>query len=88
MIGTVKSDTGHADSAPEFVHLLDKLIRFQEGGIRLTAPAHGLTAAELVTRSKVPFALLAGTHSCHTGNLACGSCRGCLKQIEILETFG
>jgi 7-cyano-7-deazaguanine synthase len=88
MIGAVKSDTGHADSTPAFVRLLDELVSLQEGGVRVTAPAHHLTAEELVRKSKIPFALLAETHSCHTGNLACGSCRGCLKQIEILETFG
>jgi 7-cyano-7-deazaguanine synthase len=87
MIGIVKSDTGHVDSTPEFVHLLGNLVSLQEGGLRLTAPAHHLTTKELVQQSKIPFELLAETHSCHTGNLACGSCRGCLKQIEILDAF-
>jgi 7-cyano-7-deazaguanine synthase len=88
MIGTVKSDTLHADNSPEFLRLVDELVAAQEGGIRVSAPAKDLTTAELVKRSRVPFSVLSWTHSCHTGALACGQCRGCRKHIEIIELFG
>jgi 7-cyano-7-deazaguanine synthase len=88
IIGTVKSDTLHADNSPEFLVLVNELLARQEGGIRVLAPAEKLTTAELVEHSQVPFSLLAWTHSCHTGPLACGQCRGCLKHIEIVELFG
>jgi len=87
-IGTVKADTLHADGTPKFVDLLNQLVSIQEGSLQISAPAHSLTTAELVKESKIPLSLLAWTHSCHTGNLACGRCRGCLKQIEIIELFG
>ena len=88
MIGTVKSDTRHLDNAPAFISLLDQLLSFQEGSIRVSAPAHELTTIELVKKSGIPLALLGWTHSCHTGNLACGSCRGCLKRGEVFESVG
>lgn len=87
MIGTVKSDTSHLDNAPNFIKLVDQLLSFQEGAIRVVAPAHNLTTIELVRASKIPVSLLGWTHSCHTGNLACGSCRGCLKRIEVFESL-
>ncbi len=87
MVGSVKSDTGHSDSTPEFIDLLNRLVHLQEGSIRVSAPAHSLTAVELVKESRIPFPLLAWTHSCHTGNLACGSCRGCIKQMEVMESI-
>jgi 7-cyano-7-deazaguanine synthase len=87
MIGTVKSDTCHLDNSRTFIRLLNRLVSLQEGGILVSAPAHSLTTAELVKKSQIPISMLGWTHSCHTGNFACGSCRGCQKRIEIFESI-
>jgi 7-cyano-7-deazaguanine synthase in queuosine biosynthesis len=54
----------------------------------ITAPAIGMTTAELVTTSEIPRSLLAWAHSCHTGSAACGSCRGCVKHLETTLALG
>jgi len=88
MIGTVASDSSHADGRPEFIEAVDALTRLQEGGIRVTAPALHLTTVELIRVSSIPKNLLAWAHSCHTGNLACGACRGCVKYRETYQELG
>jgi 7-cyano-7-deazaguanine synthase len=82
IIGTVASDHLHADGTREFVSALDALLGLQEGSMRLSAPALDMTSAELVEVSAIPDALLAWCHSCHTGDLACGHCRGCVKNEQ------
>lgn len=48
-----------------------------------------MTTAELVRHSGVPREILAWAHSCHTGNLACGQCRGCVKHYQVTkEIYG
>ncbi|WP_299555871.1 7-cyano-7-deazaguanine synthase [uncultured Tateyamaria sp.] len=85
MTGSVASDKSHADGRPEFYHALDRLVALQEGEIKVSAPALSMSTAELVRIAKVPRSLLAWSHSCHTGNLACGGCRGCLKHYEVTK---
>lgn len=85
MVGSVASDGVHADGRKGFYEFMDALMRMQEGGIRVTAPAIGLTTEDLVRTSNVPTALLAWAHSCHVGDLACGACRGCVKHYEVTE---
>jgi len=85
MTGSVASDKSHADGRPEFYHALDRLVALQEGEIKVSAPALSMSTAELVRTAKVPRSLLAWSHSCHTGNLACGGCRGCLKHYEVTK---
>ena len=85
VIGTVRSDRQHLDGTPEFISRLSKLLEIQEGGLKLVAPAIGMSSEELVQQSTIPLSLLAWTHSCHTGNLACGECRGCLKRQFVLQ---
>jgi 7-cyano-7-deazaguanine synthase len=85
MTGTVASDGSHADGRPGFYAAMDAVTAFQEGGIRVSAPALNLTTAELVRISRVPRKILAWAHSCHIGNLACGHCRGCVKHYQITE---
>ncbi|OEZ61254.1 7-cyano-7-deazaguanine synthase [Duganella sp. HH105] len=87
-IGTVKSDEGHRDGTPEFVDLIDKLLAYQEGGLRISAPAIHLSTSELIRVAKVPPSLLAWAHSCHKANVACGQCRGCNKYIEVYQELG
>jgi 7-cyano-7-deazaguanine synthase len=87
-IGTVKSDEGHRDGTPEFVDLIDKLLAYQEGGLRISAPAIHLSTSELIRVAKVPPSLLAWAHSCHKANVACGQCRGCNKYVEVYQELG
>jgi 7-cyano-7-deazaguanine synthase len=88
ILGTLKSDGRHADGRPDFIITLDLLLRLQEGGLRLEAPAIGMTAAELIRTSNVPMEILAWAHSCHVGAHACGLCRGCQKHYETLVELG
>lgn len=89
MLGSVASDGSHADGAPPFYDALDVLVRLQEGGLRVEAPALAMTTVELVRVSDAPRELMAWSHSCHTGNLACGGCRGCIKHYEVMaELYG
>lgn len=83
-LGTVKSDGSHRDGTQEFVDALDRLLSLQEGGMRLEAPAIGLSTAELVRLARVPLDQLAWAHSCHKANVACAQCRGCNKYFEVL----
>jgi len=60
----------------------------QEGRIRVEAPAiHGSTV-DLIRKSEIPYSLLAWAHSCHTGNIACGRCRGCNKHRNVVAELG
>lgn len=85
MVGSVASDGTHADGRAEFFQAADRLMALQEGGTRVTAPALHLSTVELVRVAGIPPSLLAWAHSCHTGNLACGSCRGCVKHFLVTE---
>lgn len=87
-IGTVSSDEGHRDGTTEFVRLIDDLLRYQEGGLRVEAPAIGMTTKELVKTAGVPESLLAWAHSCHKANLPCGDCRGCNKYNQSMFDLG
>src|ERR1700688_3830525 len=88
MIGTLITDEQHADGRPEFVDRVSDLMEMQEGGLTVSAPAIGLTAAELVRISGIPKDVLAWAHSCHTSELACGQCRGCVKHYETWKALG
>lgn len=88
-IGTVKSDgESHRDGALEFVTRMDGLMQFQEGGLRVIAPAIEYTTAELIRMANVPAGLLAWSHSCHKANTACGDCRGCNKYLATYAELG
>ncbi|WP_382161563.1 7-cyano-7-deazaguanine synthase [Hydrogenophaga sp. ANAO-22] len=88
-IGTVCSDgESHLDGTPEFVQKMDGLMAYQEGHLRVVAPAIELSTAELIRLAGVPPGLLAWSHSCHKANIACGSCRGCNKYMQTYEEMG
>lgn len=88
-IGTVRSDgESHRDGTHEFVQEMDELMAYQEGHLRVVAPAIALSTVELIRLSGVPPGLLAWSHSCHKANIACGDCRGCNKYIETYEELG
>lgn len=87
-IGTVSSDEGHRDGTTEFVRLMDSLLSYQEGALRVEAPAIGMTTQELVRSADVPAEILAWAHSCHKANLPCGDCRGCNKYNQSMYDLG
>lgn len=84
-VGTVKSDGLHADGTRRFYKAINTLTKLQEGSIQVTAPAIEYSTVELIQHSKIPKSILAWTYSCHTGNLACGQCRGCNKHTITLN---
>jgi 7-cyano-7-deazaguanine synthase len=88
-IGTVLSDgESHLDGTQEFVQRMDDLMRYQEGNLRVVAPAIGLTTTALIKETAVPAGLLAWAHSCHKANIACGNCRGCNKYLSTYSELG
>lgn len=89
LIGALKTDGFHADSRPEFLRAINVLFSIQEGILQISAPAIDLTAEELVRKSGIPRSLLYWSHSCHSTEYACGSCRGCHKHYLTMEAcFG
>ena len=88
MLGTVTSDQVHRDGTPEFIEKMNDLMSAQEGQIRVEAPFMSISTVESIRESGIPFSLLAWAHSCHTGNIACGHCRGCKKHREVREKLG
>lgn len=88
LIGTVQSDSFHGDGTTQFVTALDQLLACQEGALRLSAPAIAMTSQQLIEAAAIPLEILAGTHSCHTGSLACGRCRGCQRRFATFQALG
>ena len=87
LIGTVATDTIHPDGSPAFIDTMNATLSSQ-GRVTLRAPAIGLTGAQLVERADLPTEILGWTFSCHTGEWACGQCRGCAKHNDIKRQFG
>ena len=88
LIGTVSSDESHLDGTLDFIKRLDDLVSYQEGGLRIEAPAIGVSTPELIRMSGVPSEFLAWAHSCHKADVACGHCRGCHKYFDVLRELG
>lgn len=88
MIGSVLTDGSHSDGTPEFFTLINDLVKFQEGGIKISAPSIGLTTTELINKSKIPTDLLLWAHSCHISNNPCMNCSGCQKYLFTLQELG
>jgi 7-cyano-7-deazaguanine synthase len=84
LVGTVVGDDAHPDGSREFVLAIDELVRLQSG-VRLSAPAIDMTTLQLVRKAAVPKSVLGWTFSCHTGEWACGYCRGCNKHRQVIE---
>lgn len=85
LIGSVANDSYHSDGSPDFLKTMNTLLRLQEGGIELLAPAIEMTALDLIRVSEISLSLLAWAHSCHKSNFACGLCRGCNKHRETWD---
>lgn len=88
LLGTVASDGSHRDGTVEFVHSINELMKMQEGGLGVEAPAINLSTCELIRVARVPTELLAWAHSCHRSNVPCGACRGCNKYFQTLRELG
>ncbi|MCY4420116.1 MAG: 7-cyano-7-deazaguanine synthase [Gammaproteobacteria bacterium] len=88
LIATVGSDSIHRDGTKEFVQKISQLLAMQEGAMFIKAPAINISTVDLVKQSGIPYSLLAWAHSCHTGNIACGQCRGCIKHREVVAGLG
>lgn len=84
-VGTVASDGArNIDGTIEFVSGLDELLRMQEEGVGLTAPALDLTSDALIARSGISDSLLAATVSCYSP-APCGTCGGCVRRRWVLR---
>ncbi len=84
MVGSVSSDGFHKDGTPNFFQLINDLMEYQEGNIKISCPCVGLSTVELIEISAIPKSLLYWAHSCHTSNAPCGNCRGCNKYGQTL----
>jgi 7-cyano-7-deazaguanine synthase len=85
MTASVKSDGFHKDGTADFYQLINNLMTYQEGGIKVYSPCIHMTSVELVKSSGIPDSLLHWAHSCHTGNVPCGHCRGCNKYRQTMH---
>lgn len=88
LLGALATDGRHVDGRAEFVDRISGLMAMQEGQLTVRAPAIHLDAVELVRQSGIPQEVLGWAHSCHTGNYACGRCRGCTKHFETWRSLG
>lgn len=87
-IGSVKTDSYHKDGSADFYQLIDRLMQYQEGSIKVSAPALQLSSPELIRKSGIPIELLFWAHSCHKSDIPCGGCRGCNKYFRVLDELG
>lgn len=84
LVGAVADDQTHADGQAKFFELIDTLLSFQEGNLRVEAPTIDRTTEELVREVNPPESLLGWTHSCTASNTACGECSSCKKRQRVL----
>lgn len=82
LIGTVAGDAIQPDGGADFITAANAILSAQ-GRYSIRAPAIGTDTATLVVRSGLPQEILGWTFSCHTGEWACGRCRGCRKHDEV-----
>lgn len=88
-VGSIKQDGDrHKDGTKEFYNLLSLLIEYQEGGINIDMPAADLNTIDIIKRYKVPLYLILHSHSCHTANIPCLDCPGCVKNYKIRQALG
>lgn len=85
LIGCVRTDRQHKDGNPKFIRAMDKVLREQEGSMRLNAPAISLSTQKLIDVTQTPIEVLALSFSCHVSNYPCGQCRGCKKNSMALR---
>ncbi len=82
-LASVKTDHFHKDGTSNFYTLINNLLFYQEGEIKVVCPTLEYYSHELVERYDVPKELITIAHSCHISNSACGKCGGCTKQLKV-----
>jgi len=82
-LASVKSDGFHKDGTSNFYTIINNLLLYQEGEIKVVCPTLEYYSHELVERYDVPKELITMAHSCQISNLACGKCSGCIKQLKV-----
>lgn len=87
-VGSIKTDGIHKDGTSEFYRLMNELMVYQEGGIKIEMPAAELNTYQLVEVSGMPKEAMLWTHSCHTSNTPCMKCSGCLKNYAVRYKYG
>lgn len=87
-LASVKSDNFHTDGTKRFYDLMNNVVSFQEGNIKVVCPTLEYYSHELVKNYNVPINLISLAHSCHISNLACGRCSGCRKQLKVRYEIG
>lgn len=89
MFGSVAGDGDRfRDGTPWFFAALDALVAGQEGGVRVSAPALGMSTEELVRVSGIDRSTIGWSFSCHVTPIGCGDCPGCLKRTHIFASLG
>lgn len=89
LVGSVASDGDrHRDGTAGFYERLDEVTAYQEGALRVSAPAVAMTTVELIEISAVDDAVLGLAHSCHIAAYPCGGCPGCRKHFEVIAKSG
>lgn len=87
IIGTAKGDASHRDGTFEFIEKMNSILRMQEGGAELFAPAIHLESIELLLESRIDTDVLDMTFSCFQAEYPCGRCRGCIKNEYLRATY-
>jgi 7-cyano-7-deazaguanine synthase len=82
-LASVKSDNFHKDGTKDFYTLINNLLLYQEGEIKVICPTLEYYSHELARKYNVPRNLITMAHSCQISNLACGKCSGCIKQLKV-----
>ncbi|PPD01827.1 MAG: 7-cyano-7-deazaguanine synthase [Hyphomicrobium sp.] len=87
ILGSSKSDASHVDGTPQFYDAFANVMRMQEGGVEVSAPAIELDSFEFVVSTKINPDVLDMTFSCFVAEYPCGRCRGCKKNEEIRSRY-
>ncbi len=74
LIGSVSEDKIYKDGTASFIRKINNLISYQEGAIKIKAPAIKMTTLELIKKSQISVSLLSWAHSCNNSSFACGYC--------------
>lgn len=88
MIGCISSDDFHKDGTKEFIKKISDLLEYQEGSLKITAPAIEFKIHDYIAKHQIPLSFLMWSHSCHKSNIPCNSCRGCNKYNQTMELIG
>ncbi|WAC92227.1 7-cyano-7-deazaguanine synthase [Mycobacterium sp. Aquia_213] len=89
LVGSVGPDGArHRDGTAGFYERLNEVLVYQEGCLRVTAPAVGMTTVELIEVSGVDDSVLGYAHSCHTAAYPCDMCPGCRKHHDVISGSG